>query len=142
MGIRAPPSGTTLMAPTSPLLASIGCDGLRQGETAANVFFNIMSARLYKAFMKILNGRGILLAIADDVKICAPPFVLAEIVGKLPALAMSEAGLATHAPKNTIYVKLYARATWCAYLEANPRCEDTSVLSLHARRSPPRPRRV
>ncbi len=52
-------------------------DGLRQGETAANVFFNILSARLYRAFMKILNGRGVLLAIADDVKICAPPSVLA-----------------------------------------------------------------
>ena len=106
-------------------------DGLRQGETAANVFLNILSARLYKAFMKILNGRGILLAIADDVKICAPPSVLAEIVGKLPALAMSEAGLTTQASKNKIYVQPYARATWCAYLEANPRCEDASVLSLH-----------
>jgi len=56
-------------------------DGLCQGETAANVFFNILTARLYMAFMKILSGRGILLAIADDVKICAPPSVLAEIVG-------------------------------------------------------------
>jgi hypothetical protein len=44
-------------------------DGLRQGETAANVFFNILSARLYRAFMKIIDGRGILLAISDDVKI-------------------------------------------------------------------------
>jgi hypothetical protein len=81
--------------------------------------------------MKIHNGRGILLAIAKDVKICAPPSVLAEIVGKLPALAMSEAGLTTQASKNKIYVQPYARATWCAYLEANPRCEDASVLSLH-----------
>jgi hypothetical protein len=45
--------------------------------------------------MKILNGRGILLAIADDVQICAPPSVVAEIVGKLPALVMFEAGLTT-----------------------------------------------
>ena len=50
-----------------------------------------MSARLYRSFMKIINGRRILLAIADDVKICAPPSVLVEIVDKLPALAMSEA---------------------------------------------------
>ena len=48
-------------------------DGLRQGETVANVFFNILAARLYRAFMKIINGRGILLAIADEDKICARP---------------------------------------------------------------------
>ena len=41
--------------------------------------------------MKIHNGRGILLAIADDVKICAPPLDLAEIVDRLPAISMSEA---------------------------------------------------
>ncbi len=73
------------------------------------MFFNILSARLYRAFMKILNGRGILLAIADDVKICSPPSVLTEIVGKLPALAMSEAGLTTQSSKNHIYVKPFAR---------------------------------
>jgi hypothetical protein len=54
--------------------------------------------------MKILNGRGVLLVIADDVKICSPLFVLAEIVGKLPELAMSEAGLTTQASKNRVYV--------------------------------------
>ncbi len=57
------------------------------------------------AFMQILNGRGILLAIADDVKICAPPSFLADIVGKLPAIAMFEASLTTHASKNIIYVQ-------------------------------------
>jgi hypothetical protein len=45
--------------------------------------------------MKILDGSGILLIIADDVKICASPEVLAEIVAELPELAMSEAGLTT-----------------------------------------------
>ncbi len=59
------------------------------------MFFNILAAILYRAFMKILNCRGILLAIADDVKTCAPPFVLAKIVDRLPALAMYEAGLIT-----------------------------------------------
>ena len=54
--------------------------------------------------MNILNGHGILLAIADDVKICCPPSVLADIVNKLPALAMSEAGLTTQASKNKIYI--------------------------------------
>jgi hypothetical protein len=72
-------------------------DGLRQGETVANVFFDILPARLYRAFMKIFNVHGILLAIADDVKIHWPPAVLADIVGKLPALAKCEAGFTTQA---------------------------------------------
>ncbi len=60
-----------------------------------------------------------------------PPAVLAEIVGMLHALAMSEAGLTTHASKNRIYVQPSARAAWVAYLDANPRSEDTNILSLH-----------
>ncbi len=54
--------------------------------------------------MKILNGRGVLLAVADDVKISAPPSVLAEIVEMLPALAMFETCLTTQASKNNVYV--------------------------------------
>ncbi len=95
------------------------------------MFFNILSARLYRAFMKILNGRGILLAISDDVKICCPPSVLAEVVGELPALAMSEVGLTTQASKNRMYVPPFARAGWVAFMEANLRCEDPNFLSLH-----------
>ena len=133
MGIRATPRWHNGNGPDQPPTSiHWSGDGLRQGETAANVFFNIMSARLYNPFTKILNGRGILLVIADDVKICTPPSVLAEIVGKLPALAMYEAWLTTQASKNRIYVHPSAKATaWCAYLEANHRCEDASVLSLH-----------
>jgi hypothetical protein len=48
-------------------------DGLRQGETIANVFFNILAARLYRALMKILDGRGVLFGLADDVNIACPP---------------------------------------------------------------------
>jgi hypothetical protein len=106
-------------------------DGPRQGETVANVFFNILAARLYRAFMKVLNGRGIILAIADDVKICAPPSVLADIVDRLPALAMSEAGLTTQASKILVHVQPSARAGWIAYLDANPRSEDRNILSIH-----------
>ena len=71
------------------------------------------------------------MAIANDVKIYAPPSVLAEIVGQLPALVMSEAGLTTQASKNMIYVQPSARAAWIAYLDANPRSEDENTLSLH-----------
>ena len=55
-------------------------DGLRQGKTAANVFFNILVARLYRAFMKILDDIGVLFGLADDVSIACPPEVLGEIV--------------------------------------------------------------
>ena len=57
----------------------------------ANVLFSILAARLYKAFMKIIGDRGVLLSIADDVKIVGSPSVLAEIVAQLHGLAMSEA---------------------------------------------------
>ena len=55
--------------------------------------------------MKVIDKQGILLAIADDVKICAPPEVLAKIVAKLTELAMSEAGLTTRATKNRVHVQ-------------------------------------
>ncbi len=53
-------------------------------------------------YNKGVVGRGIPLAVADDVKICAPPSVLAKIVDMLPALAMS--ALTTQASKNRVYV--------------------------------------
>ena len=74
-------------------------EGLRQGETAANVFFNILAARIYIAFTKILNGRGILLGLVDDCNILGPPEVLEEVVQQLPALAMLEAGLTSQGAK-------------------------------------------
>jgi hypothetical protein len=54
--------------------------------------------------MTILRDRGVLFAIADDVKITGPPIVRAEIVAKVPTLSMSEAGLKTKATKNRVYV--------------------------------------
>ena len=62
-------------------------------KTTSNVFFNTMVARLYMAFSKIMNGRGILLGLAENFNILGPPDVLDEIVQQLPALAMSEACL-------------------------------------------------
>jgi hypothetical protein len=63
-------------------------EGLRQGETAANVFFNILAARLYRAMANVLDGRGIILGLADDCNILGPPEVINEVVRQLPALAM------------------------------------------------------
>jgi hypothetical protein len=106
-------------------------DGLRQGESAANAFFAILSARLYRAFTKVMDGKGILLGLADDCNILGPPEVVAKVIGKLPELAMSEAGLQTQAMKNRIYVQPSARAGWIAYLEEHPRSSDLSVFSVH-----------
>jgi hypothetical protein len=64
-----------------------------------------MAVRLYRAFMKILDGRGVLFGLAGDVNIACPPKVLGEIAVKLPELAMSECGLTTHATKNRVYVQ-------------------------------------
>jgi hypothetical protein len=44
---------------------------------------------------------------------------------------MSETGLTAQATKNRVYVQPSARAAWIAYLDANPRNEDTNILSLH-----------
>ncbi len=58
----------------------------------AIVLFKILAARLYRAFMKIIGDRGVLISIADDVDIACPPSTLAEIDAQLPALTMTEAG--------------------------------------------------
>ncbi len=95
------------------------------------MFFNILAVILYKCFLKIIGDCGTLISIADDVKICGPPHVLAAIISKLPAMAMSEAGLRTQASKNKVFVPPLARASWVAYLEASPRGDDTNCLYLH-----------
>ena len=56
-----------------------------------------MAAKLYRAFMKKLDGRGVLFGLADDVNIACPLEVLGDIVIQLPALAMSEVKLTTQA---------------------------------------------
>jgi len=44
--------------------------------------------------MKILDGRGLLFELANDVNIACPPEVLGAIEVKIPEFAMSECGLA------------------------------------------------
>jgi hypothetical protein len=99
-------------------------DVLRQGETVANVFFNIMTTCLYMALMQVLDGRGVPLFLSNDSRIAAPSEVLAEIVGVLLALAMSASGLTTHARKNKVHVQPFAREAWMTYLDNNPRNSD------------------
>jgi len=97
----------------------------------ANVLFNILAARLYIAFMKIIGDRGVLFSIIDDVKIASPPSVLAEIVAQLPTLSLAESGLKIQASKNRVYVPPSARETWKSYLENNPRSYDPTILCIH-----------
>ncbi len=114
-----------------PTCIHLSRDGLRQGETASNVFFNILVARLYIVFMKIIDNRGTLFTLADDVNFVGPPAVLAKIVAVLPALAMSEAGLTTQASKNIVYVQSSAREAWTSYFDDNPRITDMYILCIH-----------
>jgi hypothetical protein len=44
---------------------------------------------------------------------------------------MSEAGLTTQVTKNMVYVHPSAKTAWIVYLKANPRVEDTNILSLN-----------
>ncbi len=97
------------------------CEGLRQGDAPATVYFNVMASRMYKKQLRMLDGRGALFAVADDVKILGPPEVIAEMAEGFPALAWEEAGLTTQTVKNMIFVKSSAQANWRHFLECTPR---------------------
>jgi hypothetical protein len=47
----------------------MSCEGLRQGDATAIVYFIVLAARVYRKQLHALNGRGVLFAAADDVKI-------------------------------------------------------------------------
>ncbi len=91
-------------ADRSPTSFHLSCEGLRQGDAPATVYFNILAARIYKKQLKALNGRGVVFAVADDVKILGPPEVIKEMAEGFPALAWQEAGLTTQTVKNRIYI--------------------------------------
>ena len=56
-----------------PTSCHMSIDDFRQGDAPATVYFNIMVARVYRRLLAVLDGRGVLFAIEDDVKISAPP---------------------------------------------------------------------
>jgi hypothetical protein len=105
-------------------------DCFRQGDAPASIFFNILSARIYIRQLATLNGRGVLFAIVDDVKIAAPPAVIVEIVDTFTDVAWNEACLTTHVIKNRIYVQPTAMAGWVEFLDSTPR-NPTDVLPIH-----------
>ena len=58
----------------------MSCEGFRQGNAPATVYFNVLAARVYRKQLRILDGMGVLFAVADDVKLLGPPEVIAELV--------------------------------------------------------------
>jgi hypothetical protein len=62
-------------------------DGLRQGDAPATVYFIILVVRVYKKQLALLNGRGVLFVMSDDLRILAPPVVIREIVEVFPVTA-------------------------------------------------------
>jgi hypothetical protein len=68
---------------------------LRQGDAPATVYFNILVVRVYRKQLATLDGRGVLFAVADDVRVLAPPKVIGEVVEASPKVAWEEGGLTT-----------------------------------------------
>jgi hypothetical protein len=99
----------------------MSCEGLRQGDAPATVYFNVLAARVYRKRLHILNGSGVLFVVVDDVKILGPPAVIKELAEGFPTLAWEEAGLTTQTVKNCIFVQSSAQASWSHFLAVTPR---------------------
>jgi len=99
----------------------LSCEGLRQGEATATVYFNVLAARLYRKQLRILDGRGVLFVLADDDKILGPPEVIKEMAEGFPTLAWEEASLTTQTFKNRIFVQSSAQARWSRLLAMTTR---------------------
>jgi len=81
----------------------------------------VASAKVYMKQLAFLDGRGVLFAIDDDVKILAPPAVIGKIVEVFAEVAWAEAGLATQTVTDKIFVQPSAREVWRHFLEPTPR---------------------
>ena len=55
-----------------PTSCHMSIDGLRQGDAPATVYFNILVARVYRKQLALLDGRGVLFAVSDDLRIQPP----------------------------------------------------------------------
>ena len=43
----------------------MSCEGLRQGDAPATVYFDVLAARVFRKQLLVLDGRGVLFAMAD-----------------------------------------------------------------------------
>ncbi len=66
------------------------CEDLKQGDAPATVYLIVLTARVYRKQLRILDGRGMLLAVTDDVKIMGPPEVIKEMTKGFPTLVREE----------------------------------------------------
>ena len=74
-----------------PTSCHMSIDGPRHGYAPATVYFNILVARVYRNQLALLDGRGILFVVTDDLRIImAPPTVIGEIVEVFPEVAWEE----------------------------------------------------
>jgi hypothetical protein len=73
----------------------MSCEERRHGDAPATIYFNMLAARIYRKQLQVLDGRGALFAVADDVKILGPLEVIKELAEGFPTLAWEEAGLTT-----------------------------------------------
>jgi hypothetical protein len=90
----------------------MSCEDLRQGDAPASVYFNVLIARVFMKKIIVLAGRGVLSAVADDVKILAPLAVVRELAKGFLALAWNGAGLKTQSVKTRLFVKPLAQYRW------------------------------
>ena len=81
----------------------LSCEGLRQGDAPATIYFNVFSTKVYIKQHVLLKGREFLFAITDDVKILAPQAVIREWAESFPTISWEEEGLTTQTVKNRIY---------------------------------------
>jgi hypothetical protein len=83
----------------------MSCEGLMHGDAQAIIYFNVLATRVYKKQLRIQDGRGVLFAVADDVKLVGPQKITANMAEVFPTLAWEEADLTTKMVKSRIYVK-------------------------------------
>ena len=74
--------------------------------------------------------KGVVFAVADDVKILGPSEVIKEMAEGFPTLAWEEAGLTTHTVKNHIYMQSSAQASWSNFIDVTPR-NTLTELPVH-----------
>jgi hypothetical protein len=101
-----------------------------QGDALATVYFNVLVARIYRKQLRVFDGRGVLFAVADDVKILGPPEVIKEMAEGFPTLAWEETSLTTHTVKNRIFVQHSAQAKWNHFIAVTPR-NSLTELPVH-----------
>jgi hypothetical protein len=62
-----------------------------QLDAPSTFYFNVLAARVCMKQLRMLDRRGVLFAVADDVKIMGPPEVIMEMAKGFPTLAWEEA---------------------------------------------------